>query len=52
MEVLKKLKIEFPYDLTIPLLGIYQEKTINQKDNVNPYVHSSTVHNNEDKETS
>ena len=29
---LKKLKIELPYDPAIPLLGIYAEKTINQKD--------------------
>ena len=28
---LKKLKIELPYDPTIPLLGIYPEKTIIQK---------------------
>ena len=28
---LKKLKIELPYDLAIPLLGIYPEKTIIQK---------------------
>ena len=27
-----KLKIELPYDPTIPLLGIYLEKTIIQKD--------------------
>ena len=27
----KKLKIELPYDLSIPLLGIYLDKTINQK---------------------
>ena len=27
----KKLKIELPYDPTIPLLGIYPEKTILQK---------------------
>ena len=27
--VLKKLKIELPYDLTIPFLGIYPEKTKN-----------------------
>jgi len=26
--VLKKLKIELPYDLAIPFLGIYPEKTI------------------------
>ena len=32
MEVLKKLKIELPYDPAIPLLGIYPEKTILQKE--------------------
>ena len=29
---LKNLKIELPYDTAIPLLGIYPEKTIIQKD--------------------
>ena len=29
---LKKLKTEIPFDLAIPLLGIYPEKTIIQKD--------------------
>ena len=29
---LKKLKTELPYDLAIPLLGIYPEKTIIQKE--------------------
>ena len=29
---LKNLKIELPYDQTIPLLGIYHEKTIIQKE--------------------
>ena len=29
---LKKLKIELPYDPAIPLLGIYPEKTIGQKE--------------------
>ena len=29
---LKKLKIELPYDPAIPLLGLYTEKTITQKD--------------------
>ena len=29
---LKKLKIELPYDPAIPLLGIYPENTIIQKD--------------------
>ena len=36
MEVLKKLKIEFPYDPAIPLLGIYPEKTVIQKDTCTP----------------
>ena len=30
--VIKKLKIKLPYDPAIPLLGIYPEKTIIQKD--------------------
>ena len=29
---LKKLKMELPYDVAIPLLGIYPEKTIIQKE--------------------
>ena len=29
---LKKLRIELPYDLAVPLLGICPEKTIIQKD--------------------
>ena len=33
---LKKLKIELPYDPAIPLLGIYREKTIIQKDTCTP----------------
>ena len=33
---LKKLKIELPYDPAIPLLGIYPEKTIMQKDICTP----------------
>ena len=28
---LKKLKLELPYDLAIPLLGIYLEKAIKRK---------------------
>ena len=31
-----KLKIELPYDPAILLLGIYPEKTINQKDTCTP----------------
>ena len=34
--VLKKLEIELPYDPAIPLLGIYPEKTIIQKDTCTP----------------
>ena len=33
---LRKLKIELPYDPAIPLLGIYPEKTIIQKDTCIP----------------
>ena len=33
---LKKLKIELPYDPAVPLLGIYPEKTIIQKDTCAP----------------
>ena len=29
---LKKLQIELPYDPAVPLLGIYPEKTIGQKE--------------------
>ena len=36
--LLKKLKIELPYDLAIPLLGIYPEKTIIRKNACNPNV--------------
>ena len=32
----KKLKIELPYDPAIPLLGIYPEETIIQKDTCTP----------------
>ena len=33
---LKKLKIELPYDLAIPLVGIYPEKNMVQKDTCTP----------------
>ena len=33
---LKKLEIELPYDPAIPLLGIFPEKTIVQKDTGTP----------------
>ena len=36
MEVPEKLKIKLPHDPAIPLLGIYPEKTIIQKDTFSP----------------
>ena len=36
LEVPKKLKIEFPYEPAIPLLGIYVDNTIIQKDKCTP----------------
>ena len=33
---LRKLKIELPFDLAIPLLGIYPEKTMTQNDTCSP----------------
>ena len=33
---LRKLRIELPYDPVIPLLGIYLNKTIVQKDTYTP----------------
>ena len=36
MESPQKLKIEVPHDLAIPLLGIYPEKTVIQKDTCIP----------------
>ena len=35
-KLLKKLKIELPYDPAFPLLGIYLEKTIIRKDTCTP----------------
>ena len=34
--VLRKLNIELPFDLAIPLLGIYPEKTMTRKDTCTP----------------
>ena len=36
MEILRKLKIELPYDSTIPFLDIYPEKILIQKDTCTP----------------
>ena len=49
--VLKKLKIQLPYDPAIPPLGIYLEKNTVQKDTVtHPSVHCSIVNNSQDVE--
>ena len=34
--ILKKLKIELPFDSAIPLLGIYPEQSMPQKDTCTP----------------
>ena len=43
-------KPELPYDTENPLLGIYPEKTIIQKDTCNSSVHCSTIYNSQDME--
>ena len=47
---LKKLKIELPYDLAIPLLGIYPKKckNTNSKIYMHPCVHRSIIYNSQD----
>ena len=45
----KILKIELPYDVAIPLLGIYAEKTIIQKVMYHN-VHCSAIYNSQDME--
>ena len=42
---LKKLGIIPPYDLAVPLLGIYPEETKIEKDIYTPNVHCSTIYN-------
>ena len=46
---LKKLKM--PHDPAILVLSIYPGKTLNLKRSMNPYIHSSTIHNSQDIET-
>ena len=48
---LRKLNIELPYHPTIPLLGIYLEKTSLEKRHMHPYVCCSTIHYSQDMET-
>ena len=49
--VLKKLKLELPYDPAIPLLGIFPKQTnFNSKRYRHPNVHSSIIYNSQDME--
>ena len=50
---LKKLKIELPHDLAIPLLGIYPKemKTLTQKYNLHTRVHCRMIYNSHDMKT-
>ena len=47
---LKKIKIELPYYSAIPLLGIYPEKTIIQKDTCIPMFTAALLNNSQDME--
>ena len=48
---LKKLKIELPYNPAIPLLGIYPEKTIIQKESCTTmFTAMFTIYNSQDME--
>ena len=46
----KKLNIELPYNPKIPLLGIYPEKILTQKDTCTHNVHCSTSYDIQDIE--
>ena len=48
VEVPQKLKIELPYDTAIPLLGIYPDKTLIQKDTCTPMFTAVLFHNSKD----
>ena len=45
---LRKLKLKLPYDPRIPLLGIYLDKTIIQKDPCTPVFILYTIHYSQD----
>ena len=47
----KQLLEGSPLDSTIPLLGIYPDKTVIQKDTCTLFVQSSTIHSSQDMET-
>ena len=48
---LRKLNIELPFDPAIPLLGIYPEKNITQKDTCSPVFIAALYNNSQDMET-
>ena len=63
-EVPQKTKYRTTYDLSIPLLGIYLDKTLIQKEEFpfylssnkpdsyqHPYVHWNTIHSSQDMKT-
>ena len=54
LRLLKKLKIELPYDPAIALLGIYPRDTDNavSKGHTQPNVYSSTINNSQSMEMS
>ena len=45
---LKILKIELPFDLAIPLLGIYPDINYISETYMHSYVHSSSIYNSQD----
>ena len=47
---IKKLEIEMPYDLGIPLLAIHTEETRIERDTCMPMFIGSTVYNSQDRE--
>ena len=47
---LNKLNLKLPYDLAIPLLDIYLEKTIIKKEYKHTNVHYSTIYNSQEIE--
>ena len=47
---LKKKKIELPYDVAIPFLGLYPEEKHDLKGCMHPNIHCSSVYNSQDME--
>ena len=48
MEFPQKLKVELPFDLAIPLLGLYPKNpNTNSKEPMHPSVQSSTIYNSQ-----